>query len=80
LGSRALKGQPPSEPDQYSASQRWTYRPNTSWPIPLPVVSFHVPQLASFGLIVQTRTGRVRGATEHFYRLAIRARVVAERV
>jgi DNA-binding transcriptional ArsR family regulator len=47
---------------------------------PLTLVSFHVRRLADAGLITQTGTRPVRGAVEHFYRVAVRARVVAERV
>lgn len=47
---------------------------------PLTHLSFHVRQLERAGLVTLTRTRQRRGAVEHFYRLAVRARVVAERV
>jgi DNA-binding transcriptional ArsR family regulator len=47
---------------------------------PLTHVSFHVRQLADAGLITLTATRPRRGAVEHFYRLTVRARIVAERV
>jgi DNA-binding transcriptional ArsR family regulator len=47
---------------------------------PLTLVSFHFRQLAAAGLITQTATRQRRGAVEHFYRLIVRARVVAEHV
>jgi DNA-binding transcriptional ArsR family regulator len=47
---------------------------------PLTHVSFHVRQLADAGLITQTSTRSVRGAVQHFYRLAVRARIEAERL
>jgi hypothetical protein len=42
-------------------------------------VSFDFRQLARAGLVTQTRTRQVRGAVAHFYKLAVRARIVAER-
>jgi hypothetical protein len=38
-----------------------------------------LPRAQPAGLITLTRTRQVRGAVEHFYRLAVRARIVVER-
>jgi DNA-binding transcriptional ArsR family regulator len=46
--------------------------------VELTLISFHVRHLADAGLITATRTRPVRGAVEHFYRLSVRARIVAE--
>lgn len=37
--------------------------------VPLANVNYHVTQLAKHGLLVLSHHRRVRGATEHFYRL-----------
>jgi len=37
---------------------------------PFATVSYHVMSLRKRGVLEQTRTGTVRGAIEHFYRLA----------
>jgi DNA-binding transcriptional ArsR family regulator len=47
---------------------------------PLPILSYHVRELARAGLIAQTDTRPVRGAVEHYYRATVRVRVVTERL
>jgi hypothetical protein len=43
-------------------------------------VSYHVRELASIGVVELVRTRRVRGATEHFYRIAERYNLSEEDV
>ncbi|MEX2107874.1 MAG: hypothetical protein WD827_03175 [Solirubrobacterales bacterium] len=44
--------------------------------IQLPSVAYHVGRLADFGVLKRTGTRQVRGAVEHFYRLAESLRAV----